>query len=417
LTWYLKTSTFAGVKKNRTTILSKLLRIRPSFWGVGSIFLATNFMLGGWLSRLPGLKTALDLGEHELGLALLGLPLGALLGNYLSGYMLKHLRTGQLAVWGIQLVITFIILLCFAFNWFTLLFSLFLVGIANGATNVAMNTAADVIERQEETNMMSAVHGMFSLGGFLGALAGGIGVHFGISLPLQLLGQGVLISGVIWYFHHHIYYVQASIGTDEAGGGSLSLPKKKQLILPALIGFCIMVGEGGVSDWGPIFLKQVQSSSAFMAALAYGGFSFTMAIGRFSGDRIRQRIPSRHLLVGGSGLGLAGLLIALISPWPWLSVVGFSLTGLGFSNAVPVLFSMAASMVPHRPDRGIAFMANTAVVGFLLAPPSIGFLAEAVSLTFALSVLAVLAGLAAVGSWLLRPIATGRVAWQSSPGG
>lgn len=370
-------------------------------------------MLGGWLSRLPGLQTALQLGERELGTALLGLPLGALLGNSLSGYLLKRLRTGQLAVWGIQLVIVFAILLTFAFNWYTLLLGLFLVGIADGATNVAMNTAADVIERTERTNLMSACHGMFSIGGFLGALAGGAGAHLELSLWLQLTLQAILISSVIWYYHRRVYHVQARIEDGEDRGGSLSLPKKKQLLLPALIGFCIMVGEGGVSDWSPIFLKKVQGSSAFIAALAYGGFSLMMAIGRFSGDRIRKRIAPRTLLVGGASLGVAGLLLALTSPWPWLSVIGFSLTGLGFANAVPVLFSMAAAMVPHRPDRGIAFLANTAVVGFLLAPPSIGFLAEAISLTFALGMLAVLSTLAAIGSWLLRPVATGRLARQS----
>ena len=370
-------------------------------------------MLGGWLSRLPGLQTALHLGERELGTALLGLPLGALLGNYLSGHILKRLRTGQLAVWGIQLVVAFAILLTFAFNWYTLLLGLFLVGIADGATNVAMNTAADVIERTARTTLMSACHGMFSIGGFLGALAGGAGAHLGLSLWLQLTLQGILISIVIWYYHRRVYFVQARLEDDADTGGSLSLPKKKQLLLPALIGFCIMVGEGGVSDWSPIFLKKVQGSSAFMAALAYGGFSLMMAIGRFSGDRIRKRIAPRTLLVGGAGLGVAGLLLALTSPWPWLSVVGFSLTGLGFANAVPVLFSMAAAMVPHRPDRGIAFLANTAVVGFLLAPPSIGFLAEAISLTFALGVLAVLSTLAAIGSWLLRSFATERLAPQS----
>lgn len=387
--------------------------MRPSFWGVGSIFLAMNFMLGGWLSRLPGLQTALDLGERELGTALLGLPLGALLGNYLSGHILKRMRTGQLAIWGIQMVISFAILLCFAFNWYTLLLGLFLVGIADGCTNVAMNTAADVIERNEGANLMSACHGMFSIGGFLGALAGGLGAYLGIVLWLQLFLQAILITAMIWYYHRHVYYVQARIDADEGSGGSLSLPKKKQLILPALIGFCIMVGEGGVSDWSPIFLKKVQGSSAFMAALAYGGFSLTMAIGRFSGDRIRKIIAPRLLLVGGAGLGVAGLLVALISPWPWLSVIGFSITGLGFANAVPVLFSMAATITPNRPDRGIAFLANTAVVGFLLAPPGIGFLAEAYSLTFALSILAVLSTLAAIGSWLLRPPTAEQLARQS----
>jgi MFS family permease len=380
------------------------------FLGTGLIFFSMNVLLGSWLTRLPDLQVRLQLTEGQLGIALLGLPLGALAGNAWSRYWLSRFRVGQVAFIGIHLVMAGVLLLSGAFSMYSILFCLFLVGIADGTTNVAMNTTADTLERRYQMQIMSSCHGMFSLGGFVGAICGGLASAIGLPLPWQML---ILAIGLLFFLHRYRRFVWrvATIksSTDSEQPKRLGWQRMQILLWPALIGFCIMIGEGAISDWSPLFMRQERESGPLLAAMAYGGFSFFMALGRFSGDRIRQRLTSTQLLNGGTLLGLSGLVIALGLPWAWTGLLGFSLTGLGFSIVVPVLFSLAARLVPHRPDQGIAFIANTAVVGFLMAPPSIGFLAEHFGLDIALSLLIGLTLIAWIGTKILaRRVKAGR---------
>jgi len=380
------------------------------FLGTGLIFFAMNVLLGSWLTRLPDLQLRLQLTEGQLGIALLGLPLGALAGNAWSRYWLSRFRVGQVAFIGIHMMMAGVLLLSAAFSMYSILFCLFLVGVADGATNVAMNTTADTLERRYRMQIMSSCHGMFSLGGFVGAICGGLASSIGLPLPWQML---ILAIGLTIFLNRYrpfvwrISTVRSAADADQPkrlGWGRIQI-----LLWPALIGFCIMIGEGAISDWSPLFMRQERGGGPLVAAMAYGGFSFFMALGRFSGDRIRQRVTSTQLLNGGTLLGLTGLAIALGLPWAWTGLLGFSLTGLGFSIVVPVLFSLAARLVPHRPDQGIAFIANTAVVGFLMAPPTIGFLAEHFGLEIALSLLVVLTIIAWVGTRILaHRIKTGK---------
>ena len=53
--------------------------------------------------------------------------------------------------------------------------SLLLIGLLSGFTDVSMNALMSIIETKVKKNLMSAAHGFFSLGGFIGA---GIGSLF-----------------------------------------------------------------------------------------------------------------------------------------------------------------------------------------------------------------------------------------------
>jgi hypothetical protein len=76
---------------------------------------------------------------------------------------------------------------------------------------------------------------------------------------------------------------------------------------------------------------------------------------------------------------------------PVVAVVGFALIGIGIANAVPLLFSAAGRVPPSGPSLAAVF--TVGYTGFIVGPPLIGVLADAVSLPGALATLCV-AGLA-----------------------
>ena len=99
---------------------------------------------------------------------------------------------------------------------------------------------------------------------------------------------------------------------------------------------------------------------------------------------------------------------------PAVAVVGFALVGVGIANAVPLLFSAAGRVPPSGPSLAAVF--TVGYTGFIVGPPLIGVLADAISLPAALGVLCV-SGLAVtlLGSRAADAEAAGRRAAASRP--
>jgi MFS family permease len=72
------------------------------------------------------------------------------------------------------------------------------------------------------------------------------------------------------------------------------------------------------------------------------------------------------------------------------------------SNLIPILFSTAARSRRQDPGGGIAAVATTGYLGFLVGPPLIGWLADYVGLTLALGVLVVLCAGIALATPVIR---------------
>ena len=70
-----------------------------------------------------------------------------------------------------------------------------------------------------------------------------------------------------------------------------------------------------------------------------------------------------------------------------LAIIGFSISGLGYSVMVPVIFSRAARNSGNSPSFGIASVATAGYAGFLIGPVIIGILSENFGLNLAFSFL------------------------------
>jgi MFS family permease len=74
---------------------------------------------------------------------------------------------------------------------------------------------------------------------------------------------------------------------------------------------------------------------------------------------------------------------------PALSLLGFSLIGIGVSNIVPIGFTAAGNSKDVEPGKAIATVSLMGYVGLLIGPPLIGFTAEVVTLRVALGILGI----------------------------
>ena len=353
---------------------------------VGLVFMTISTLFGSWVTRIPDIKTMLNFDEGTLGLSLLGMSIGALLMMPFSAWVMSKFGTGKTMFIGV-IVATFTMALpAFATSFWSLVALLFLAGLLHGLTDVAMNAAAAAIEQTQKIRILSTCHGMFSLGGMLGAVLGSYLAGLGVSVQMHLMSVSIFMIVVVLLFSKTLLNVE-DVETEE---GKLFVLPSGALIGLAIVGFVIMMGEGAVADWSAIYIRDYLNGSAAMAGLGFAGFSLTMAIGRFTGDSIIPKYGSKAIIQFGSILGAIGLAAVIFIPNIYVAIAGFTIIGLGFSCVVPILFSAAAKVPGVVPGTGIAAVTTSGIFGFLIGPPSIGMIANQFSLTFAYGCMMVL---------------------------
>ena len=97
-----------------------------------------------------------------------------------------------------------------------------------------------------------------------------------------------------------------------------------------------------------------------------------------------------------------GLGVALLVPVTPVIICGFVLLGFGVAAVVPLAFSAAGRTPGHDPGTSVAAVSTVGYGGWLIAPPLIGFVAQATSLTVALASVAVMTALIAGPAAALR---------------
>jgi hypothetical protein len=247
-----------------------------------------------------------------------------------------------------------------------------------------MNAHGVVVERRLGRPVMSSYHGMYSLGGLIGA-----GLAALLLLALAPVTHAILITAAAVAIAAVALPHLLPAAADMRGSGpAFALPGRYSLLLGGLT-FLAMISEGAVLDWSALHMKENSGVSAGVAALGFASFSATMAAGRFTGDWMRAHYGAVPLVRASGILAAAGLAIALLAPNPAVAVLGFAVVGLGMANLVPVLYGAAGALPGAAAGPAIAAVATMGYFGFLSGPPLIGFLAHATSLTLALGLIAI----------------------------
>jgi len=70
----------------------------------------------------------------------------------------------------------------------------------------------------------------------------------------------------------------------------------------------------------------------------------------------------------------------VLSTNTYMAILGFALSGLGFSVMVPEVFRIGGNVKGFDSSQGISFIAGSGYAGFLCAPPILGQIADNSSL-------------------------------------
>jgi MFS family permease len=162
--------------------------------------------------------------------------------------------------------------------------------------------------------------------------------------------------------------------------------------------FASMAIEGTMYDWSAIYLKKAVHASKGMASAGYAVYMVAMMLGRFTGDKLANRIGVKPMLKYSGLFILTGLLLAAVLPYTVTTALGFMMTGFGVSCVVPMVFSMAGKIKHMSGGPAIAGVSTIGYFGFLIVPPTVGFIAEAFNLRWSIALIALFGALI---TWLV----------------
>jgi len=342
-------------------------------------FLIAGLLMSAWAPLVPLVKARAGLDDGGLGLLLLCLGGGSIVAMPFAGYLTAHYGCRPVVIWA-TIVLCAVFPLLSTVVWLPgLVVAVIIFGASMGMLDCAMNIQSVIVEKTSGQALQSGFHGLYSVGGIMGA---------GAMTALLTLGLDPLIAAVciVATVLGSLYKAAPALLTygTERGGPLFAVPRGIVLHLGTLC-FIVFLTEGALLDWSAVFLVSNRGLEPSIAGLGYASFAAAMTVGRLTGDTIVSKLGGVRVVTLGGLCAAAGMIVSLgIDGWP-ASLIGYAMVGVGCSNIVPVIFTAVGRQQRMPQAVAIPAVISMGYAGILIGPVFIGAVAHLSTLPFALS--------------------------------
>lgn len=359
-------------------------------------FLIAGLLMSAWAPLVPLVKARTGLDDGGLGLLLLGLGGGSIVAMPFAGYLTAHYGCRPVVIWA-TIVLCAVLPLLSTVVWLPgLVIAVIIFGASMGMLDCAMNIQSVIVEKNSGQALQSGFHGLYSVGGIVGAGAMTALLTFGLD---PLIAALCIVATVLG----SLYKAAPSLLTygTERGGPMFAVPRGIVLFLGALC-FIVFLTEGAMLDWSAVFLVSNRGLEPSIAGLGYASFAAAMTVGRLTGDAIVSKLGGVRVVALGGLCAAAGMIVSLgIDGWA-ASLIGYALVGAGCSNIVPVIFTAVGRQQRMPQAVAIPAVISMGYAGILIGPVFIGAVAHLSTLSFALGCVSVLLVFVSATARLLR---------------
>jgi MFS family permease len=314
-----------------------------------------------------------------------------------AGHLTARFGCRSVIIWSTVTVCAMLTLLS-SITWIpSLALAVLLFGASMGILDCAMNIQSIIVEKNCGEALQSGFHGMYSVGGILGAGALTVLLSIGLDPVFAVLCIIAIVLGALYKATPTLL----TYGT-ERDGPIFAMPKGIVFLLGTLC-FIVFLTEGALLDWSAVFLVSSRGMEPNMAGLGYACFAGTMTVGRLTGDAIVRRLGRVNVVFFGGLIAATGMTVSLAFDAWYASLIGYALLGVGCSNIVPVIFTAVGrqNCMPQRV--AIPAVITMGYAGILIGPAVIGFVAHLSSLPMALGGLIFLLLFVSVAARFLSP--------------
>jgi fucose permease len=384
-----------------STTTPSLLTTRTS---VALSFALNGLLFATLVSRLPDVRSALDLSNSAVGLLLISGSIGSVLSLPLAGRVIERftpagtVRGGSLAV-AVGLLVNGIG--ATVVEWAPLAgIGLFAFGVGTSLWDVAMNVEGAEVERRLGRTIMPRFHAAWSVGSIVGSGIGIVMAALHVPVTLHYLLIGVL--AVALSYRSSATFLPVVEKHESEKKPRVSAWREPRTLLIGLMVLCYATVEGTANDWLSLAVIDGYDTAHWVGVAGFSVFVVSMTTGRLAGPVLLDRLGRAPVLWACSVAAAIGVLITVYGGSLPLMFVGIVIWGLGASLGFPVGMSAAADD-PVRSAARVSAVATIGYAAFLAGPPLLGMLGDAVGTLQALVVVAALMVPAAVTVFAARP--------------
>ncbi len=366
------------------------------------MFTVNGLVLGGWGGSLPSLRDKLAIGDGAVALMLFLAGIAGITSMQVGGRLADAVGARRITLVALPVLAVAVTVLALAPTYPVAVVGAMVLGLGNGAMDVAMNAIGVQVEAARRRPVMSSFHAFFSIGSLLGAatvLALGhvVGLSGGAVVTPLLLGLAV-VAVVVLAVLVRIAPAAAPVAHRSSDGVRTKIPRAAYVL--GIMALAFGLSEGTAVDWSSIHVTDVARVDPTTGAVGLVAVSAFMVVIRLFGDRLVTRFGRRAIVrFGGVAAALGYLFVTLVDPLPLL-VAGWALVGLGVGMIAPQVYAVAGHL---GGGRVLAVVVTFGYAAFLAGPAVVGFLVRHVGIHHAMAVPAVLcAGIVALAATMPR---------------
>jgi MFS family permease len=348
---------------------------------VSAGFFLQGLVFAAIVTQAPRIKDTFGIGDDGLTGILVLVAVVSGIGSVVAGTVAEK-RSSAVAFRYALLTIALGALLVGCAPTTPLLVAAFVVyGLGVGAVDAGMNMQGVRVQAEYGRSIMASFHGLWSVGGIVGALHAAGAAEIDAPLTASLVVVAAVTVVVAWRAAAHFVDVREHDPGLSAGG--LDLPWRPVLVF-GLVVLIFYASDTGILTWSSVYLEDALDASTSVAPLAYGAYQGGALVSRFGGDLLVRRIGAAAVVAIGTATGIVGLAGVVAAPAPGVAIVAFFVVGLGLAILAPLAFaSLAAAVPPAARDVAIARMNIANYLGAILGGGLIGAAASADHLRWA----------------------------------
>jgi MFS family permease len=364
------------------------LASRTAAIAVTALFTVNGLLLGGYGGALPSLRVKLDLSFSEIAVLLFCGGAAGILSMQIGGRLADAIGARKVSLGAMPVIVLAALAFGFAQSFAVAVLGAVLIGLGNGAMDVAMNALGVQVEAARHRPIMSFFHAFFSVGNLVGAgsvliMASVLGLTGGsIVTPLMIM---LAIAGVVTLAVLIKITPEAAVVEHTVDGVRIRIPRMAWLL--GVMALAFGLSEGTAVDWSSLHVTTVANVDSTTGSLGLVAVSGMMVAIRLVGDRLVARFGRRAVVRFGGACAAAGyLMVSLVSGLPLL-IVGWGLVGFGVGMIAPQVYAVAGHI---GGGRVLAVVVTFGYAAFLMGPAVIGFFVQQLGLHRAMIVPAVL---------------------------
>ena len=354
---------------NQTKTENKLVLGTMFAFGVSG---AGSLALG---SLIPFLRETYNLSYDFAGILVSLQSIGNLAAIGLMGFLPVFLgRRKAVLTTALWMAVAYLIFTTGIGGAFLLPVACFATGVAKGGNANFANTMMSTLPGKKASVGYNLAHGAYAIGALLSPLLV-VACTSGNSGGWRLMTAGLAVLCVIQMVDYMIVPLPAENIQKSVKSIDRSFLKKKSFWLAAAILFFYVSTEYAINGWLVTYFQDIGVLSDNVAQMMSSLLWLVMFIGRMIGAAIVGKV-SRKTLLTIDGIGLVAFFLLVFFSRSEMPIF-LGIAGVGLFQATIYTTAMAVGTEAVRGnDLGVSWMILAGSAGGILAPATVGFVAE-----------------------------------------